>query len=139
MRGFDKGHGGSGADRSPVSAPNLPGGEAGPPEPWRPAISRKPWEPVLPPLPQAALQPAAYLYLTGKESALLELLTIAAGEPISSDELLSELYPATSACRNTIEAHVYNLRRKLRHHPEVRIETVRSRGYRLRYVEPAAG
>ena len=105
-------------------------------EPWNPPVLRKPWELVIAPLPRAALQPATYVYLTGKESALLELLTIAAGEPISSEELLSELYPETSGCKNTIEAHVHNLRRKLRHHPGVRIETVRSRGYRLTCIEP---
>ena len=121
--------------KGPTAAPAFTAGPAVHAEPWRPAVPRKPWEPAVAP-PPPAMRPAAYLYLTGKESALLELLTIADGEPVSSEELLDELYPEAGARKNTIEAHVHNLRRKLKHHPDVRIETVRSRGYRLSYVQP---
>jgi DNA-binding response OmpR family regulator len=69
--------------------------------------------------------------LTANESQLLELLIIAAGSPISSEDLLNKLYPETTPCKTTLKVHIHNLRRKTRLCPEFRIVTVLNQGYAL--------
>lgn len=72
-------------------------------------------------------QPVA---LSSREYALLHVLMLNAGRVLSRQQLEQHLYPwGAEVASNTVEVHIYNLRRKL--HPGV-VETVRGVGYVLR-------
>ncbi len=77
-------------------------------------------------------QPVA---LSSREYALLHALMLNAGRVLSRQQLEQHLYQwGTEVASNTVEVHIYNLRRKL--HPGV-IETVRGVGYVLRNGDAA--
>jgi len=107
--------------------------------PWEKSSAGDPWTIKVAGSPVAAPQPPFYLHLTAKESALLLVLTTGAGEPVSSEDLLSELYPDGSASKNTLEVHVHNLRRKMQLCRDFRIDTVLNHGYMLSYIDEPLG
>ena len=68
--------------------------------------------------------------LSSREYALLHVFMLNAGRVLSRQQLEQHLYQwGTEVASNTVEVHIYNLRRKL--HPTV-VETVRGVGYVLR-------
>ena len=77
-----------------------------------------------------------YIYLTEKESALLQLLAGNAGKPVGNDEIMNQLFANRSCEKNTLEVHVRNLRKKMRLCPDLRIDTVLNQGYMLSYIDP---
>ncbi len=107
--------------------------------PWEKSAAGEPWTIKVASSQVGVSQPPFYLHLTAKESALLLILTTGAGEPISSEDLLSELYPDGSASKNTLEVHVHNLRRKMRLYRDFRIDTVLNHGYMLSYINAPLG
>jgi DNA-binding response OmpR family regulator len=104
--------------------------------PWEKSSTSDPWTTEVARSQVGAPQPPFYLHLTAKESALLLILAVGAGEPVSSEELLSELYPDGNINKNTIEVHVHNLRKKTRLCRDFRIDTVLHQGYVLNYLNP---
>jgi DNA-binding response OmpR family regulator len=90
-------------------------------------------EPVAPDILPARATP--YVYLTEKESTLLEVLSDHAGKPVGNDEILSRLYVEQPADKNTLEVHVHNLRKKMRLRPELRIDTILNLGYMLSFID----
>jgi DNA-binding response OmpR family regulator len=72
--------------------------------------------------------------LRAREASLLEALLRRAGEPIHRDQLLSSLYGSDEEIgSNTLDVHVYHLRRRLAEAgSKVGIATVRGHGYALR-------
>ena len=85
-----------------------------------------------------ALDPAAHqvwldgvaVELSGREYDLLHVFMLNAGRVLSREQLEQQMYKwGTEVASNTVEVHIYNLRRKLR--AEL-IETVRGVGYVLR-------
>ncbi len=70
------------------------------------------------------------LTLSPKEFAVLECLLVAAGAPVSAEDLLERVWDqATDQFTTTVKATVNRLRSKLGDPPI--IETVRERGYRI--------
>ena len=68
--------------------------------------------------------------LSGREYDLLQVFMLNAGRVLSREQIEQHLYKwGTEVASNTVEVHIYNLRRKLR--AEL-IETVRGVGYVLR-------
>jgi DNA-binding response OmpR family regulator len=80
--------------------------------------------------------PTPYVYLTERESALLELLAGSAGKPVGDDEILNQLYAGRPADKKTLHVHIHNLRKKMRLCPDLRIDTVLNQGYVLSYIDP---
>jgi DNA-binding CsgD family transcriptional regulator len=80
--------------------------------------------------------PTPYIYLTEKESALLELLASNARKTVGNDQILNQLFANRSSQKNTLEVHVRNLRKKMRLCPDLRIDTVLNQGYMLSYIGP---
>jgi two-component system OmpR family response regulator/two-component system response regulator QseB len=79
----------------------------------------------------------ATVELSGREYDLLQVFMLNAGRVLSREQIEQHLYKwGTEVASNTVEVHIYNLRRKLR--AEL-IETVRGVGYVLRRdAAPAA-
>ena len=72
------------------------------------------------------------LLLSPKEFALLERLLTASGQFISADSLYETLWGRKAAGDvRTVREHIHRLRGKLRNVPELRLEGVRGKGYRL--------
>ncbi|GIW78540.1 MAG: hypothetical protein KatS3mg105_0347 [Gemmatales bacterium] len=67
------------------------------------------------------------LQLTPTEFRLLRVLADHAGEVLSRDQLLRQVYPDALVCERTIDVHICMLRRKLAV-PNF-IQTIRQRGY----------
>lgn len=83
---------------------------------------------------QQALRGKKELHLTIKEFAMLRLLADAAGEPVSRERFLDEVWGyATFPTTRTVDNHIANLRAKLEPDPENPrwIKTVHGVGYRL--------
>ena len=70
--------------------------------------------------------------LTQKEFDILEFLMRHAGEIVSRQQILENIWgKEASAESNMIDAHIKNLRRKLKFKNTPKIETQRSSGYRI--------
>lgn len=83
---------------------------------------------------QQAMRGKKELHLTIKEFAMLRLLADAAGEPVSRERFLDEVWGyATFPTTRTVDNHIANLRAKLEPDPENPrwIKTVHGVGYRL--------
>jgi hypothetical protein len=76
--------------------------------------------------------------LTEKEAAILLYLHRAAGRAVSRGELLGEVWGYSAAvATHTLETHIYRLRRKIEHAPELaRLLVTEEGGYRLEPAPP---
>lgn len=75
--------------------------------------------------------------LTRKEFALLEFLASRQGEVVTREMITDHVWAGRAEFfSNTIETHIFNLRRKLAAGRRTKILTVPGRGYRL-YVSPS--
>src|SRR5215470_17372962 len=76
--------------------------------------------------------------LTPKQHAILALLLRRRGEVVTRGEILGDVFGyAFDPGTNLVDVHVANVRKKIESSATVRIETVRSRGYRLDEVRGA--
>jgi len=80
-----------------------------------------------------------YLYLTRRESSLLDLLERSAGRPVGNDEIVTELFADRHPDKNTLAVYIHNLRKKIRMRPDIRIDTVLNQGYVLRHIDTTLG
>ncbi len=75
-----------------------------------------------------------HVLLSAIEQRLVARLFEGRGAPIARSELehvIAEPYPGAPARGRALDAHIYRLRRKLRDVADIRIETVRQRGFAL--------
>ena len=88
-----------------------------------------------------ALKGTRVLELTRKEFGILRLLAARAGEVVSRDELLNEVWGSEASPTNrTIDTHVASLRAKLADDPaRSRLHTVHGVGYKWLDDNPAKG
>jgi len=103
------------------------------------AVARRPATPPaelaygdlrLDPLMRLAFRAGLRLALTRKELAVLECLLVAEGKPVSSEELLEQVWDeAADPFTKTVTVTIGRLRRKLGQPPV--IQTVRESGYRI--------
>jgi len=103
------------------------------------AVARRPATPPaelaygdlrLDPLMRLAFRAGLRLALTRKELAVLECLLVAEGKPVSSEELLEQVWDeAADPFTKTVTVTIGQLRRKLGQPPV--IQTVRESGYRI--------
>jgi two-component system alkaline phosphatase synthesis response regulator PhoP len=75
------------------------------------------------------------LDLSPTEYKLLEVLARNEGRTLSRDELLAKVWGTTLGDSRTVDVHIWRLRHKLADDGDVErfIQTVRGRGYRLRF------
>lgn len=72
------------------------------------------------------------IYLTRKEFALLEYLVKHEGKVVSRGMIMEHVWNMESdPFSNTIEAHIFNLRRKIAHGKSPIIRTIPGRGYKI--------
>lgn len=83
----------------------------------------------LEPSARRAIRAGREIPLTGKETALLELLLREAGRPVSRAQALRAVWAESAALPNVVDRYVAYLRRKLGEPPL--IETIRGVGFRL--------
>lgn len=75
------------------------------------------------------------IYLTKKEFSLLELLARHSGEVVSRGHILEHVWDFDgNPFSNTIETHIFNLRRKIEHGRNRLIWNIPGRGYKLGVV-----
>ncbi|MGO4180034.1 winged helix-turn-helix domain-containing protein [Paenibacillus sp. TAF43_2] len=75
---------------------------------------------------------AQKILLLPKEYALLHFMYSHAGQTLSREQLLDNVWPMEAPVDRTVDDHIYRLRRKLAQwSPTIQIDTVRGLGYRL--------